>query len=178
MSNQGGQNLDEEKKLKLLKIGVWSFSILLLAIWVISLRYSVGGNVAPVSNTEANAWQAEFSETINTIRQSLETATSDETASSTEITEKGREFIEDLKNDVENMKPAINTEDEATATSTEDILNELEKRLNASSTPVITPEVVIPKTTCPEYINCMPTIGEARPCVIPPGCENYTQIAY
>jgi hypothetical protein len=24
----------------------------------------------------------------------------------------------------------------------------------------------------------MPTIGEAKPCVIPPGCENITQIAY
>lgn len=178
MSNQGGQNQDEAKKLKLLKIGVWSFSIILLAIWVISLRYSVGGNVAPVSNAEANAWQAEFSETISTIRQSLEAVSADETASSTEVTEKGREFIEDLKNDVENMKPAADTEDDAAATSTEDILDELEKRLNAPTTPVITPEVVVPKTTCPEYINCMPTIGEARPCVIPPGCENYTQIAY
>ena len=34
------------------------------------------------------------------------------------------------------------------------------------------------KSDCPEYINCMPTIGEARPCVIPVGCEKITQIAY
>lgn len=31
---------------------------------------------------------------------------------------------------------------------------------------------------CPEYVNCMPTIGEARPCVIPPGCEEKTLIVY
>ncbi|MDP3837148.1 MAG: hypothetical protein Q8Q67_03540 [bacterium] len=178
MSNQEGQNQEEARKLKILKIGVWSFSIILLVIWLVSLRFSVGKNISPASSADANAWQAEFSETISTIRQSLETATTDETASSTEVTEKGREFIEDLKNGVENMKPAVDTEDISAATSTEDILNELEKRLNASTTPVIAPEVVIPKTSCPEYINCMPTIGEARPCLIPPGCENYTQIAY
>ena len=34
------------------------------------------------------------------------------------------------------------------------------------------------KVSCPQYINCMPSIGEARPCVIPPGCEKITQIAY
>lgn len=33
-------------------------------------------------------------------------------------------------------------------------------------------------TTCPEWINCMPSIGEARSCVIPPGCEGITQIAW
>jgi len=31
---------------------------------------------------------------------------------------------------------------------------------------------------CPEWVNCMPTIGEASPCVIPPGCEDITKIAY
>lgn len=35
-----------------------------------------------------------------------------------------------------------------------------------------------PPSYCPEYINCMPTIGEARPCSIPPGCEEKTIIAY
>ncbi|HBA36553.1 TPA: hypothetical protein DCZ15_01610 [Candidatus Falkowbacteria bacterium] len=34
-------------------------------------------------------------------------------------------------------------------------------------------------TNCPEYINCMPTVGtEPRPCNIPPGCEDITVIAY
>lgn len=33
-------------------------------------------------------------------------------------------------------------------------------------------------SSCPEWINCMPTIGEARSCNIPPGCEGITQIAW
>lgn len=32
---------------------------------------------------------------------------------------------------------------------------------------------------CPEYINCMPTVGEpARSCAIPPGCEEITQVVW
>lgn len=31
---------------------------------------------------------------------------------------------------------------------------------------------------CPAWINCMPSIDEARSCQIPPGCEDITQIAY
>ncbi len=34
------------------------------------------------------------------------------------------------------------------------------------------------RSGCPEYINCMPSIGEARPCIVPVGCEKITQIAY
>ncbi len=33
-------------------------------------------------------------------------------------------------------------------------------------------------SNCPPYINCMPTIGEARPCVIPPNCEGITVPVY
>jgi hypothetical protein len=31
---------------------------------------------------------------------------------------------------------------------------------------------------CPEWVNCMPTIGEAPSCEIPPGCEGITQKVY
>ncbi|PKM87726.1 hypothetical protein CVU83_02675 [Candidatus Falkowbacteria bacterium HGW-Falkowbacteria-2] len=170
-------NHEEAKKIKLLKIGVWTFSVLLLAVWIISLRFSVGSS-APATNEDVNAWQTEFTETIGIIRQGLDEAGEEDIASSTEITEQGREFIEELKNDVENIKPIVTSGDDVASSSADSILDDLERRLNASSTPIYTPEVVIPKKSCPEYINCMPTIGEARPCIIPPGCENYTQIAY
>ena len=49
----------------------------------------------------------------------------------------------------------------------EDVMKEADKR--ATTTEFI---------NCPEWINCMPTIGEARSCVIPPGCEDITKIAY
>lgn len=31
---------------------------------------------------------------------------------------------------------------------------------------------------CPKWINCMPMVGEASSCQIPPGCEDITQIVY
>lgn len=49
----------------------------------------------------------------------------------------------------------------------EGVIDNVEKKSTSTS-----------NTNCPEWINCMPTIGEARPCVIPPGCEGITQIAY
>ncbi|MFA5754736.1 MAG: hypothetical protein WC905_05355, partial [Patescibacteria group bacterium] len=36
----------------------------------------------------------------------------------------------------------------------------------------------IKNANCPAYVNCMPTIGESRPCQIPAGCEGITKIAY
>ncbi|MCF7820577.1 MAG: hypothetical protein K9M44_03870 [Candidatus Pacebacteria bacterium] len=37
-------------------------------------------------------------------------------------------------------------------------------------------------SNCPEWVNCMPTLSdnphENKECVIPPGCEDITQIAY
>ena len=48
-----------------------------------------------------------------------------------------------------------------------------------SSTSTSTPSSPILKNNnCPAYINCMPTIGEARSCQVPPGCEGVTVIAY
>lgn len=45
--------------------------------------------------------------------------------------------------------------------------------------PIVEYDVPAPSSiACPEYINCMPTIGEARPCTIPPGCEDRTIIVY
>lgn len=41
------------------------------------------------------------------------------------------------------------------------------------------PEYVTPgEGSCPAYINCMPTTGEARTCQIPAGCEGITQLVY
>lgn len=58
----------------------------------------------------------------------------------------------------------------STTTITLELTKELLELTKASSTPK--------EKACPEYINCMPSIGGARPCIIPPGCEKITQIAY
>ena len=50
----------------------------------------------------------------------------------------------------------------------------------STSSPIATtsPTVNQSNKNCPEYIDCMPTIGAARPCQIPVGCEGLTVIAY
>lgn len=35
-----------------------------------------------------------------------------------------------------------------------------------------------PPENCPQWVNCMPGPDVSTTCVVPPGCENYTQKAY
>ncbi|MBN2853987.1 hypothetical protein JXK06_00415 [Patescibacteria group bacterium] len=60
----------------------------------------------------------------------------------------------------------------------EEVEAETEKEVEAETEPK---EEVFskPLNNCPDYINCMPTIGgPARSCAIPPGCEGITQIVW
>ena len=62
----------------------------------------------------------------------------------------------------------------STTTAAIQIKKELSDLIKATTTATSSPK----RTSCPEYINCMPTIGESKPCVVPVGCEKITQIAY
>jgi len=160
----------EAKKRLLLKVGVGIFSALIIGFWLLSLRLTADSKMAAeANNSEMDAWQEEFGRTINAMRSGLETET--ETASTTK---KGKEFLSEMAENLEESEAAIATGSEIVATNTavsatitpEQMIKRLEDRLPAAN------------STCPEFIDCMPTIGEAKPCVIPPGCENITQIAY
>jgi len=35
-----------------------------------------------------------------------------------------------------------------------------------------------PSADCPAWVNCMPGPDVSKTCVVPPGCENFTQKAY
>jgi glutamine synthetase adenylyltransferase len=69
-----------------------------------------------------------------------------------------------------------------------DLVKETEKIASSSEIELPAETTVVTEATgtesgeinnnCPEYINCMPTIGEQRPCQIPVGCESKTIIAY
>ena len=64
----------------------------------------------------------------------------------------------------------------ASTTATIQLKKELIDLTKAATTTIATSW---PKNlNCPSYIDCMPSIGAPRPCVIPAGCEKITQIAY
>lgn len=160
----------EAKKRLLLKVGVGIFSALIIGFWLLSLRLTADSKMAAeANNSEMDAWQEEFGRTINAMRSGLETET--ETASTTKT---GKEFLSEMAENLEESEAATATGSKIMATNTvvsatitpEQMIKRLEDRLPAAN------------SACPEFIDCMPTIGEAKPCVIPPGCENITQIAY
>lgn len=69
-----------------------------------------------------------------------------------------------------NKASSTATSSNSTTTAKIEIRKELSDLIKATATPR--------DSSCPPYINCMPSIGEARPCIVPPGCEGITQIAY
>jgi len=157
-------NIDTQnaKKKMIIKVGVSIISFLLLAIWLMSVNYSVKENVKPDPSEDSEAWKQEMNKMIDEVEEkfsNINTEISSSTPTSTPTsTPAGTEGEE---------KSSL--EDSATSTEVN----------NGNITTTSTPEKIVNDYAgCPEYINCMPTIGEARPCVIPPGCENFTQIAY
>lgn len=154
---------NEQKKKKLImRIGIISIMVIIFIFWLLNIRNVFIHKETPEITENGKQLQnikEELNATINQLDSSLDKikATDDrlKAASSSLV----GELVKDASNDV--------------ASSTV-----------ASSTPIIPSMPILPpqpektKSTCPSYINCMPTIGEARPCQIPVGCEGITQIAY
>ncbi len=86
--------------------------------------------------------------------------------------EKKLEENSQLKDDAGEMLNELIEEVEESASSSEEIMLPVTPEMPEMP---IAPDI---NTNCPEWINCMPSIGEPRPCQIPVGCEEITQIAY
>jgi hypothetical protein len=161
----------EEKKRFIMKVGVIAFSVIILALWIFSLSFSFAPKK---NNTEDNdsSWQQDLKETINTVRDDFNI---NKDSNNEDPNTEEKAFLDDMLNNIEDKEqvkiPVVIPEETGVSTSTEPqkFLKELENKL---------PFEDISTINCPAYINCMPTIGQARPCVIPPGCEDITQIAY
>lgn len=150
----------ENNKKNLVKLVIIAIAALIFFLWLANLRSVFSEpvnqeNILDNFNKELDKSLKQAAEILGE-EGSKESFVDDllEKASSTKAT--SSLGIEDVSNNIkEDLSEIIKT-----ASST---LNSQEKNLNKN---------------CPEYINCMPSIGEARPCVIPPGCEGITLIAY
>lgn len=149
---------EDFKKRRLLKISVWAFSVIIALVWIASVRFSFanmskGDNQSPLSLTKTSI--KEDMENIIGVRQDRLQLEQQEKLKKAEE----QAFLQAMSSDIsEKAKVAADTE-------SKEMLVELKKRLKKDE-------------NCPEYIDCMPTIGEAVDCVVPTGCENITQIAY
>jgi len=152
-------NPDEQeiKKLLLVKIGIIIIIAIVFFLWLANLK----GVFESQKVNNDKTWE-KISKDMNNSLNRLDNISNNLSASSTD-----NSFVKDL---LDKASSTATSTISATTTSS-DIKNEL---INIIKTATSSPK----RISCPEYINCMPSIGEARPCVIPVGCENITQIAY
>lgn len=146
----------ETKKLLLVKVGMIVIIAVVLFLWLANLK----GVFESQKSSNDKTWE-KISEDMNTSLNRLDSISNNLSASSTD-----NSFVKDLL-------------DKASSTATSTIATTTSLDIKKELTNIIKTATGSPKrASCPEYINCMPSIGEVRPCVIPIGCENITQIAY
>lgn len=161
---------EQAKKSFLIKVGVGTIMSLILIFWLLNIKnVFISGADNSESSGEITALKNDFASTVDQMGKGLEQVkkTDDKlnTASSSLITE----II------IETNKAASSSENKLATTT------EISTVISSSSFPTIPLVATTTKKSkfdCPAYINCMPTIGAARPCQIPSGCEGITQIAY
>lgn len=153
---------EQAKKKFLMKVGIISLMALILIFWLLNIKnvFKFNQTNQEASNPEWSSVRDELGETLDQLGDNFQ---------------KINEANESLKTASSSLVNEIIKETEKIASSS------IASSSNSTSTEVIPGEIAAEKpanTNCPEYINCMPTIGEPRPCVIPAGCEGITQIAY
>lgn len=165
-----------KKKNFLIKVTVISFTALVLILWVFNLKNIWRDSGEHVSkSTEDEWWQ--LREDLSGTLASLNNLGQKISTSSNLTTMVGNEMLSDVLSGAKELssssKETIIPGAVASSTSaTSTLPGGSNDHSNASGTKEIK------NKQCPEYINCMPTIGENRPCVIPAGCEGVTKIAY
>lgn len=155
-------NETEKKKIFLMRVIIGSVVFVIAILWAFNLknvwRDSQSENAASGNNEWTNL-KSDLEKTLADAQDKLDKIKEEERAADKEA---GDKFLSGLLE--ETARTASSS-----ATSTSEIQAKPDKE--ASSTPKS-------GSSCPEYINCMPSIGETRSCTIPLGCEGITQIAY
>ena len=149
-------NLDKQEtnRTLLTKVLIILIIIVIFCLWLANLR-NVFKSQSPATDSTWKNISTDIDKTWQQIDNNSETASSSSENS----------FVEDLLDRASSS---------ATSTATSSTVK-LEDKLNDLIT---TATSTVKKDNCPPYINCMPTIGDAKPCIIPAGCEGVTQIAY
>lgn len=152
---------DETRKKKLLmKLGIASLMFLILFFWILNIKNVFKNNPSAENIKDQAQWQdlkTDLGKTVDKMSESLD---------------KISETNEKLKN------ASSSEAQDNIATSTE---TSTETSTSTDASIITIPVNFVPdikRTDCPPYINCMPSIGEARQCEIPIGCEGITELVY
>ncbi|QQG52455.1 MAG: hypothetical protein HY931_04005 [Candidatus Falkowbacteria bacterium] len=163
---------ERRKKIILVKILVGSLAVVIFLFWFLNLKNVFEMNkLRSTKSPEA----AKLNELKKEIGESLNEAT--EKIKDQEQQAKLKEDVNGLLNGV---IAEVNKNASSSAVTSTEIINNASTTAATSSLPEIATSTSPNKinNNCPSYIDCMPSIGESKPCQIPVGCEGITQIAY
>lgn len=155
---------EKDRKHLIMRVGVISIMILIIFFWVLNIK-----NVFRTQEEETLKNKEEWADIKKDLNDTLDKMNA------------GLDKINNADILATTSSPEISSST-IVASSTADISNPIASSSVSSDSPSVVPPI-LPITekinsNCPPYINCMPTIGEARACHIPAGCEGITQIAY
>lgn len=151
---------DRQKKIFLMKVGVTMITVLIIAAWSFNLKNVwLAENKFIPKDADNQDWQglkANLADALNSAQERL--------VNLQEATKK-----QDQKDKSVFLGEVLAGAQKIASTTD-----------SATSSAIIVPDkpTVKPGRRCPEYIDCMPTVGAPRSCQVPAGCEGITTIAY
>ncbi len=148
---------NQKEKALLLKILVLSFTVLIFLAWIFNMQSRLK-NIEDLTLVPKNNEFSEIKDNLDQVVEDLNTKLKNEKDALGQV-------VEDIKEDDQKNNQEDNQKDD------------LNLPPLVEEEPLLKPEPTL--SSCPEYINCMPTVGgPARSCAIPPGCEEITQVVW
>ena len=166
---------NKNKKIFLLRVFVLSFTILILLAWILNLKSRLK-NAEDLSFAPRDENYQEFKDSLDETLKGVESGFDKVKENTKEVIEDklDEETLDGSGEDLDNSLVVPELEDSYSIP--ENLENNQDGSAN-NNEEIYLP--IIKESSCPEYVNCMPTIGgSARACNIPPGCENITQIVW
>lgn len=155
---------ERQKKILMMKIGVITVIVLIFILWVFNIRNVWRPITLDSNNPSENSDLSNFKNDINKQMTEINSRLSSIVNLKQEAqTKAGDELLNNLIKETDK----ISSSSAATSTATSSTIS------GSTSTPA-----KLKNNNCPAYIDCMPTIGAAKTCQIPTGCEGITVIAY
>jgi len=153
---------DPKKQLLAVKIGAAIVALIIIGIWLVSLKYVWRDTAEKSTSTSETDWaslSAEINASLNKLNEGLENIAATTTVTVGETTDADRQSADEiLKETLQNISTTTDSLPAPVASST----------MPTKDT-----------SGCPAWVNCMPTIGGPAPsCAIPPGCEGVTELLY
>jgi len=152
-------NDNEKKKIFMMRVIIGGIFFVVLILWAFNLKnvWQSGRQASP----SASEWldlKQELTQTLDEVQVKLNQIKADQAIADKKA---GDKLASGILADAARKTASSSLADMATSSP----------NVIASSSPVVS-------GGCPEYIDCMPTVGAPKPCVVPPGCEGITLIAY